>query len=89
MDAILIISLPAFLMYKCAKNYVKDNFIVMKIKDEVIHAICMYDQGKFSSKNIENLLSYSENSQTTMAKALVMKQTPLKPFCSIISQIFS
>ena len=41
MDAILILSLPAFLMYKCAKNYVKDNFIVMKIEDEFIHAICM------------------------------------------------
>ena len=41
MDAILILSVPAFLMQKCAKNYVKDNFIVMKIKDEVIHAICM------------------------------------------------
>ena len=41
MEAILILSLPAFLMYKCAKNYVKDHFIFMKIQDKVKHAIRM------------------------------------------------
>ena len=41
MEAILILSLPAFLMYKCAKNYVKDNFIYMKILDKDRYAICM------------------------------------------------
>ena len=35
MEAFLI--LPAFLMYKCAKNYKKDYLILMKVR----HAICM------------------------------------------------
>ena len=41
MEAILILSLPAFLMYKCAKNYVKDNATFMKILDKDRYAICM------------------------------------------------
>ena len=41
MEAILIRSLPAFLMYKCAKNYIKDSFIFMKILDKDRYAICI------------------------------------------------
>ena len=38
MEAIFL-GLPVFLMYLCAKNYVKDNLILMKISDKV-----KYDQ---------------------------------------------
>ena len=41
MEAIIILSLLTFLMYKCAKNYVKDHFIFMKISDKDRYAICM------------------------------------------------
>ena len=60
MEAILILSLPAFLMYKCAKNSVKDHLIFMKILDKDRYAICMI-KPNFYQQVLETVEVIEEN----------------------------
>ena len=95
MEAILILSLPAFLMYKCAKNYVKDNFIYMKILDKDRYAICMIKPNFYQQvletvevikKNVKIRFCFFKNySRTVIFRA---KVSVTKPNIFIEQRIF-
>ena len=59
MEAILILSLPAMLMYKCAINYVQDNLILMK-KRKVKYDICIIKLN-FHLKVLKTVKDFEKN----------------------------
>ena len=89
MEAILILSLPAFLMYKCAKNDVKDNAIFMKILDKDRYAICII-KPNFYQQVLETAEVIEKNVKISFCffQKLLQKPLALEPKYLLLNQTF-